>query len=271
MSRQARSLEADPDPGQDDEADSALGEDAASSTASLTESILQYRTLHGRTYQSLDIFHNAVTILLGDKLFLAPICEWPNRALDVGTGTGIWAIDFADEFPETEVTAIDISPIQPSWVPPNLKFEVDDMNLTWLWPENHFDFIHFRVLYGCVPDWIELYSKAFRKLKPGGWMQDFEMDTRLDLFIEAGKKTGRSFDIARGDKMKESMEAAGFIDIEEKKIESLDGLAMYFATQVLGWKADEVTVLVAKLRNVVKRTANHSYINAKAIYGRKPL
>ncbi|KAH0497865.1 hypothetical protein TgHK011_005147 [Trichoderma gracile] len=149
-------------------------------------------------------------------------------------------------FPETELTAIDISPIQPSWVPPNLKFEVDDMNLTWLWPENHFDFIHFRVLYGCVPDWIELYSKAFRKLKPG----------------EAGKKTGRSFDIARGDKMKESMEAAGFIDIEEKKIESFDGFAMYLATQVLGWKADEVTVLVAKLRNVVKRTANHYYINA---------
>ncbi|KAH0497866.1 hypothetical protein TgHK011_005148 [Trichoderma gracile] len=49
-------IEADPNPGQDDEADSALGEDAASSTASLTESILQYRTLHGRTYQS---FKNA--------------------------------------------------------------------------------------------------------------------------------------------------------------------------------------------------------------------
>lgn len=66
------------------------------------------------------------------KSFLAPIRERPGRVLDVGTGTRIWAIDFAAEFPETEVTAVDISPIQPSWVPPNLKFEVGNMNLEWL-------------------------------------------------------------------------------------------------------------------------------------------
>ena len=34
---------------------------------------------------------------------------------------GLWAIDFADEFPEAEVTGTDISPIQPTWIPPNLK------------------------------------------------------------------------------------------------------------------------------------------------------
>jgi hypothetical protein len=35
-----------------DDADSALGADAASSTASLATSILEYRTVHGRTYHS---------------------------------------------------------------------------------------------------------------------------------------------------------------------------------------------------------------------------
>jgi hypothetical protein len=29
--------------------------------------------------------------------------------------------DFADEYPNAEVIGTDISPIQPSWVPPNLK------------------------------------------------------------------------------------------------------------------------------------------------------
>jgi len=29
--------------------------------------------------------------------------------------------DFADEFPNTQVIGIDISPIQPDWVPPNLE------------------------------------------------------------------------------------------------------------------------------------------------------
>lgn len=28
------------------------------------------------------------------KLFLAPIGDSPQRAIDLGTGTGIWAIDF---------------------------------------------------------------------------------------------------------------------------------------------------------------------------------
>ncbi len=35
-----------------DDVDSAYGEDNASSTASLSASILEYRTVHGRTYHS---------------------------------------------------------------------------------------------------------------------------------------------------------------------------------------------------------------------------
>mgnify|MGYP003662785874 FL=1 len=31
---------------------------------------------------------------LHDQLFLAPITDNPQHALDIGTGTGIWAIDF---------------------------------------------------------------------------------------------------------------------------------------------------------------------------------
>ena len=34
--------------------------------------------------------------------------------------------DFADEFPDTEVTGTDVSPIQPVWLPPNVRFEIDD-------------------------------------------------------------------------------------------------------------------------------------------------
>lgn len=34
--------------------------------------------------------------------------------LDLGTGTGIWAIDFADEYPSANVIGTDLSPIQPT-------------------------------------------------------------------------------------------------------------------------------------------------------------
>ena len=52
--------------------------------------------------------------MLGGKTHLAPIKK-PKRILDVGTGTGSWAIDIAEEFPDAEIIGNDLSPIQPVW------------------------------------------------------------------------------------------------------------------------------------------------------------
>ena len=54
------------------------------------------------------------TLILDNKLYLAPIEKNIQKALDIGTGTGIWAIDFADEHPSATVIGTDISPIQPT-------------------------------------------------------------------------------------------------------------------------------------------------------------
>ncbi len=37
------------------------------------------------------------------QLFFAPIPDHPQRILDLGTGTGIWAIEIADRYPSAEV------------------------------------------------------------------------------------------------------------------------------------------------------------------------
>lgn len=234
----------------DDDIDEGLGDDSSVSTDSysLTESILNYRRLHGRTFQSsksteywgpnderqndaLDMSHHFLTMLLGDKLYEAPV-ENPSDILDVGTGTGIWAIDMADTFPAAEVIGFDISPIQPTWVPPNCRFDIDDAQLEWTYREASFDFVHIRALYGSISDWSELYRQAFRVLKPGGYLENLEFTILLrsddpaiqadpahifkqwaDVFYQATDRMGKTIRIGTEGRMRRHMEEAGFVDI----------------------------------------------------------
>ncbi|KAI0162009.1 S-adenosyl-L-methionine-dependent methyltransferase [Xylariaceae sp. FL1272] len=237
-----------------DDGDSALGDDAASTTASLSASILEYRTLHGRTYhavhgsadhwtpnddahlESMDCVHHCLQLLLDNKLYLAPVAtEGPIKVLDVGCGTGIWAIDFADINPEAEVIGTDVSPSQPDWVPPNLKFEIEDCTQPWTYPPNNFDFIHLRYLFGSIADWDALYAEAYKATKPGGWVQAVEASVNLRsedgsvcegtamydwgrLFNEASTKYGRSMSVVDDGVIPPAFRKAGFVDIKERQL-----------------------------------------------------
>lgn len=61
----------------------------------------------------MDLEHHIFLLLLDGELHLAPV-KTPQRILDLGTGTGIWAIDVADKYPEASVIGTDLSPVQPS-------------------------------------------------------------------------------------------------------------------------------------------------------------
>jgi SAM-dependent methyltransferase len=148
-------------------------------TESLKSSIREYKWIHGRRFHAYgdgtywganddrqqeaeDLIHELFRIVLGGKLYQSPIGENVQNVLDVGCGTGIWAIDMADLHPSAEVVGVDLSPIQPNFVPYNCRFEVDDINQEWTFPENKFDFIHVRYMTGTVPNWKELLQKAQR-------------------------------------------------------------------------------------------------------------
>ena len=60
------------------------------------------------------MYHHVFRLFLGGELHTAPL-ESPRKILDLGTGTGAWAIDMADIYPEAEVIGNDLSPIQPKW------------------------------------------------------------------------------------------------------------------------------------------------------------
>ena len=104
-----------------------------------------------------DLHHHIFRLALDGRLFRAPISANPQRVLDFGTGTGIWAMDFGDEFPSAQVIGTDLSPIQPDWVPPNVKFYVDDVESDWVDADGRdtgHDFIYGRAMAGSIRDWV---------------------------------------------------------------------------------------------------------------------
>lgn len=64
----------------------------------------------------------------------------------------------ADKFPSASVVGVDLSPIQPSWVPPNLKFLVDDIEDEWMHGDDY-DFVHMR----CISPWLKDEVKVLRQ------------------------------------------------------------------------------------------------------------
>lgn len=230
--------------------DSGLGSDIDSiESTSLASSIYGYRYENGRRYHAyregaylmpndaqeqdrLDLHHHIYRLGLNGALHRAPLSPDIKRALDFGTGTGIWAIDFADERPGCQVIGSDLSPIQPEWLPPNLKFYVDDIESDWTWaPHEAFDYIHGRGMGGSVGDWALLYSRVKEHLKPGGWleMQEYEAwissedDPELtkapnvkhwqELVDEASSRFGKRMNVAQY--QKQWIEEAGFEDVRD--------------------------------------------------------
>lgn len=170
--------------------------------------------------------------MLGGRLYRAPIGVGVQRVLDYGTGTGIWAIDFADEHPSANVIGTDLSPIQPEWTPPNCKFYVDDVESDWVFPPDEaFDFIHGRSMCGSISDFDALYRKCYKYLKPGGWveLQEFEawiwqiddpeskmipnITKWLGHIDEASAKIGKRFNVATEQRQK--LIDAGFINVHD--------------------------------------------------------
>ncbi|KAL1966353.1 hypothetical protein VTN77DRAFT_4495 [Rasamsonia byssochlamydoides] len=308
------------------ETDSAYGNELSVYSASLTSSVLDYRHENGRRYHGyrdgtyllpndeeecdrLDMIHEMMLTLLGRKLFLAPIGPSPQRVIDLGTGTGIWAIDFADQYPSAEVIGNDLSPTQPSLVPPNLKFVVDDIEAEWVYEDNQFDFIHARYLAHSIKDFRKLLRQCFNCTKPGGWVEFQDWDamlksedgttkgTAIERFynevLSAFEKAG--YCTRPGPSLEQWFREAGFVDIHVQKYRIPMGAwpkdphykklgiwnllqaepgyhagAMAVLTRFESWSPEEVTVLAAQAVSDTKNPKIHAVFDFYVVYGRKP-
>ncbi|KAK2743906.1 hypothetical protein FQN57_004529 [Myotisia sp. PD_48] len=226
-------------------------DDSVESMKTLASTAQSYRYENGRRYHAYrdgaywgpndekdkrhqTITHHLFGLLLEDKLFLAPV-QHPRNVLDIGTGRGLWATDFADQYPEADVIGTDLSPVWETPVQPNLRFEVDDCCSEWAYPPDdreRFDFIHMRGMYGSVADWNKLYKECYNHLVPGGWIEQAEPG--LDPFspdnsIRPGSYFDKTHEFLQAcemsmrkrlyiaDTMRQSLIDAGFVDVVEIK------------------------------------------------------
>ncbi|KAJ5398953.1 hypothetical protein N7465_009442 [Penicillium sp. CMV-2018d] len=261
-----------------------------------------------REQDRLDLSHHIYLMLLKGELFQAPIKN-PKRVLDLGTGTGLWAIEYADTNPNSQVIGIDLSAIQPSWVPPNCRFEIDDFEQPWSYSKP-FDYIHGRELEGSIRDHDVLFKQAFDNLNPNGWfeMASFDVNTYSDdgthlgatnflLSIKHMHESSRMFgkDLKSSPSWKDWMKKAGFVNVREDvlklpqspwpkdpklkelgryhQLNMLEAMPIYtyaLFSRVLGWTRAEIEGLLTGIRMELRDTSYHLYTKVRIVYGQKP-
>ncbi|KAK8437821.1 S-adenosyl-L-methionine-dependent methyltransferase [Phyllosticta citricarpa] len=299
--------------------DSALGDSSASSnwirhTTSLTPSILDYRYEHGRRYHAykdgtyhlpndeveadrLDLQHHLFRLTTDDALYLSTL---PTNIHN----------EFADEHPSANVLGIDLSPIQPTEIPPNCSFLVDDAEDQWAW-DTKFDFIHVRAMVAAIKDWPRLLGQSYEFLNPGGYieLQDLCMPPKCDdgsapsdsAMLEISSLFGRAaamvgLDMQAPSKFPQMLRALGFEDVHTRRykwpigpwakgskekllgqwalqdcFDGMQGGTMAFFTRVLKMKSEEVEARLAEARKEMKGQKIHLYLPVLFTYARKPL
>ncbi|ESZ92074.1 hypothetical protein SBOR_7531 [Sclerotinia borealis F-4128] len=252
--------------------------------------------------------HEMLKASLDDQIFLAPIKpDEIKHVLDIGSGHGKWAVDFASEHPNTQVIGTDLSLPTRESVPENCKFVIADAEEPWQFPHK-FDFIILRDLMMCFSDQKEVFRSAFDALEPGGYCEILDAKLPLNSIddsmegsavaqwfqacVEAGESGGRPW--TNIPKYREWMDDIGFeevtetvydapindwpIGVKEKKVGAMmqkDMKEFLYSTKRLiveGLKWDEA--VVSKLLNEAKKSGKdrnvHAYVPIYVVWGRKP-
>ncbi|KAJ9632033.1 hypothetical protein H2203_000434 [Taxawa tesnikishii (nom. ined.)] len=237
----------------------------------------------------MDVYHNLFyTVARIDLHSCRLVPEVPDRPriLDVGTGTGFWAIDMAE-------------------IPPNVRFSIPtDFESLWTFGEDSWDLIHLQMLCGSVTSWPNLYQKVFQHLRPGyGYIEQLEvdleprcddgtLDPRAPLAVwyqHLAEATARAHKpIAYQHNTRQLLEQAGFIDIKEQVIRApynrwpkdpmqkdigawyrlglaessgLEALSLAPFSRVFNWPVPEIRRFAQEVRHQIGQSSCHAYNN----------
>lgn len=130
----------------------------------------------------LDFQHYLIRYVM-QRNYVAPIVQ-PDGILDVGCGTGRWAYEMAEEFPQSRVFGLDVTTdyqVQAAATPKNYRFVRGNVLEELPFPDNTFDFVHQRFLHVAIPtsSWTHVIRELKRVTRLNGWIELAESDQRL--------------------------------------------------------------------------------------------
>ncbi|CAG8505306.1 1960_t:CDS:2 [Ambispora gerdemannii] len=128
------------------------------------------------------------------------------RILDVGCGSGVWLLEMAANYQNANFFGVDIVESFPTEIkPPNVRFQLVDLQNGLPYPEEYFDFVVIRNMQTefTVPEWREtILPELQRVLKSGGFIESNEyiwkideMDAAFNLLFNAWKSNYKERDI----------------------------------------------------------------------------
>lgn len=163
-------------------------------------------------------------------LYAAPL-DSPTAIIDVGTGTGRWAMDMAQQFPLTRIIGVDVNPPPADSLaqtgldmrPPNYNFAPGNVLEGLPFSDGAFDFSHMRLLFTAIPSdrWPLAIRELARVTRPGGWAESVEttglhnggpnVDRMMGWITQMSAR--RQVDLANGSRVIEFMHMAGLRNV----------------------------------------------------------
>lgn len=176
----------------------------------------------------LDLQHYVLRFMLHEN-YLAPL-KTPGRILDVGCGTGRWAIEMAGAFPSAEIVGLDIVKPTPDAAqrPSNVLFLQRDILKGLPFTDHIFDYVHMRFMIGALPiaNFQGVVNELQRVVRPGGWIELAEpgvlysagagLGTVWEWLLEfAGRK---GIDASASNRLDKFLKDAGFMNVSRREV-----------------------------------------------------
>ncbi|KAK5655087.1 hypothetical protein OQA88_5986 [Cercophora sp. LCS_1] len=258
-----------------------LLESGSEDIMSLASSLYDYQYQNGRRYHA---YRAGKYLLPNGASEQERLDMTPRRILDIGTGTGVWAIEIANAHPSSRVIGTDLSPIQPAWTPPNASFQVDDATEPWTFQPESFGFIHARTLGGAARGQIEIAEG-----RANFWCDDGSLgeDSATYKWLSEFRRLSEPLQFDVAPKLGGLLREAGFEDVEfdqrviplgpwprEKalkevgrwfKVQFLEGALEAYTLALFamaGWSGEEVKTLLEKARGELAEGRMHLYTYA---------